>query len=60
LDPDDLFYKLVERGFGGYCMENTNLFGTVLRSLGYRLYTTAARVNEGFIGRVDSGEYWGW
>ena len=48
LDPAHLFDKMVARGTGrgGYCMENTCLFGTVLRSLGYDVYPTGARVNE--------------
>ena len=48
LDPQNLFHKIVDRnaGRGGYCMENSCLFGTVLRSLGYDVYPTGARVNE--------------
>jgi len=48
LDPEHLFHKIVERnnGRGGYCMENTGLFATVLRSLGFDAMTTGARVNE--------------
>jgi arylamine N-acetyltransferase len=48
IDPQALFHKIVERGNGrgGYCMENSCLFGTVLRTLGYDVYTTGARVNE--------------
>ena len=48
LDPMHLFHKMVERGAGrgGYCMENTAIFATVLRSLGYDIMTTGGRVNE--------------
>jgi arylamine N-acetyltransferase len=48
LDPMHLFHKIVERGMGrgGYCMENTAIFGIVLASLGYDIMTTGARVNE--------------
>ncbi|SLM40533.1 arylamine n-acetyltransferase 1 [Lasallia pustulata] len=48
LDPQHLFHKIVERGTGrgGYCMENSCLFGIVLRSLGYDVFSTGARVNE--------------
>jgi arylamine N-acetyltransferase len=48
LDPSHLFNKIVasKRGRGGYCMENTCLLGTVLRSLGYNIFSTGARVNE--------------
>ena len=47
LDPDHLFEKIVGRqaGRGGYCMENNCLFGTVLRSLGYDVFSIGARVN---------------
>jgi arylamine N-acetyltransferase len=48
IDPNALFRKIVSdgRGRGGYCMENNCLFGTVLRTLGYDVYPTGARVNE--------------
>lgn len=48
LDPSHLFEKIVERnaGRGGYCMENSCLLGTVLKSLGYDVVATGARVNE--------------
>ena len=47
VDPLHVFQKVVERrsGRGGYCMENTLLLGTVMRSLGYDVMTTGARVN---------------
>jgi arylamine N-acetyltransferase len=45
LDAETLFVKLVERRLGGYCMENNAFFATVLRSLGYDLYTTGGRVS---------------
>ncbi len=54
LHPDELFRKIVlTPGRGGYCMEANRLFSTVLRSLGYQLYTAGARVNDG-------GEFTGW
>ena len=46
LDTETLFTKIVERGLGGYCMENNMLFATVLRSLGYQLYITGGRVSN--------------
>lgn len=48
LDPQHLFHKIVERdaGRGGYCMENSALFGTVLRSLGFDVVSIGAKVNE--------------
>lgn len=48
LDPQHVFQKIVARnaGRGGYCMENSLLMLTVLRSLGYNVISTGARVNE--------------
>ncbi|EEP80418.1 predicted protein [Uncinocarpus reesii 1704] len=60
LDPDVLFHKLVERGLGGYCVENTGFFSSVLRTLGFKFYTSAGRVSKGFEQNVDTGEYNGW
>lgn len=56
LDPQLLFEKIVTRnaGRGGYCMENNTLFGTVLRSLGYDVYPTGARINEAIHARGSS------
>ena len=48
LHSDELYKKIVESdGRGGYCMENTCIFGILLRSLGFQLYSAGARVNEG-------------
>ncbi|KAK7736507.1 hypothetical protein SLS53_006937 [Cytospora paraplurivora] len=46
LDPDDLFQKIVVNSRGGYCMEVNTLFATVLRSLGFELYSAGARVKH--------------
>lgn len=48
IDANHLYKKIVEddNGRGGYCMENNNLFGTVLRSIGYTAYPVGARVNS--------------
>ena len=48
LEPQFLFQKIVSRGHGrgGRCMETNCLFGTVLRSLGFDVYSAGARVNE--------------
>ena len=46
LDIESVFVKIVERRLGGYCMENNAFFATVLRSLGYELYTTGGRVSN--------------
>ena len=48
LDPQFLFQKMVLRadGRGGHCMETNCLFGTVIRSLGFDVYSAGARVNQ--------------
>ncbi|PYI07737.1 arylamine N-acetyltransferase 2 [Aspergillus sclerotiicarbonarius CBS 121057] len=48
IDPQSLFDKIVDCNSerGGYCMENSGLFGTVLRSLGYEVTAVGGRVNE--------------
>ncbi|KAI2818229.1 hypothetical protein CBS115989_5343 [Aspergillus niger] len=48
IDPHKLFEKIVDSNSrrGGYCMENSVLFGTVLRSLGYEVTAVGGRVNE--------------
>lgn len=61
LDTDALFTKIVERRMGGYCMENNAFFATVLRSLGYDLYTTGARVSNSLTeGHKEPEGYTGW
>ncbi|KKK14155.1 hypothetical protein P175DRAFT_0560120 [Aspergillus ochraceoroseus IBT 24754] len=45
IHPSAVFEKLVVRRLDGYCMENTNLLYVVLRSLGYQVYPSAARVS---------------
>jgi arylamine N-acetyltransferase len=44
--PHDLFRKIIadNNGRGGYCMENSRLFATLLYSLGFNLYHGGARV----------------
>lgn len=46
LDRQDLFDKIVTNSRGGYCMEVNELFATVLRTLGFRLYSAAGRVKH--------------
>ncbi|KAK4185775.1 hypothetical protein QBC35DRAFT_388802 [Podospora australis] len=53
LDPEDLFEKIITRGRGGYCMEVNAFFGTVLRTLGFRIVSVGGRVCVG-------GGYKGW
>jgi len=57
LGGDELFDKFVGRGAsgrldgrggrGGECFENNAFFGNILRSLGYEVYSGAARVCKG-------------
>jgi N-hydroxyarylamine O-acetyltransferase len=44
LELDDLVAKMVRGGRGGYCYEHNSLFHAVLRELGFRVSTHAARV----------------
>lgn len=59
LAPQDLYHKMIERGHGGYCMENNGFFGTVLRSLGFELYSAGARVVN-FARDIYGDQYGGW
>lgn len=54
LDPQDLFSKVVDRGRGGYCMEVNTFFATILRSVGFALYSVGGRVYGPSVG------YKGW
>ncbi|KAF2203983.1 arylamine N-acetyltransferase 1 [Delitschia confertaspora ATCC 74209] len=55
LHPEALFQKIIgdNNGRGGYCMENNCLFGILLHSLGFNLYSAGARVYGG-------GKWNGW
>ena len=44
LAPADLFDKIVRRRRGGYCFELNGLFQLLLETIGFRVYSTAARV----------------
>ncbi|KAI9806049.1 MAG: N-terminal acetyltransferase [Piccolia ochrophora] len=60
IDPEDLYAKVVERGHGGYCMENNCFFETVLRSLGFQLYSAGARVSSAVSGGNQDQGFDGW
>ncbi len=60
LDSDALYHKIVERAIGGYCMENNAFFSTILRSLGYQLYITGARISLSLDGEKDDPGFAGW
>ena len=53
--PEELFRKIIgdNNGRGGYCMENNRLFGTLLNSLGFTLYSGGCRV-------FGDGAWTGW
>lgn len=59
-DAELLFDKIVTQntGRGGYCTENNVFFGTLLRSLGFSVMSTAGRVNmaSAIIGEVGTQE----
>jgi arylamine N-acetyltransferase len=59
LDPLDLYTKIVDRGMGGYCMEINTFFATVLRCLGFTLFSTGGRVSDATTGMPGRG-YSGW
>lgn len=46
LNPQDLFQKIVgdARGRGGYCMEGSIFFNSILRSLGFRVEMRGVRI----------------
>ncbi|KAM0721497.1 hypothetical protein Q7P37_002421 [Cladosporium fusiforme] len=64
-DATHLFDKIITQstGRGGYCMENNLFFGTLLRSLGFSVMSTGARVNAASPEDVAAGvreRFTGW
>ena len=65
LDPTVLYAKIVGQqgekpnGRGGYCMENNALFASVLRGLGYDVYSVGARIGRSLAGTGEEG-FGGW
>lgn len=57
IHPQSVYEKLIHRRLDGYCMENTNLFFVVLRSLGYQVYATGGRVSQATATGNDNGLY---
>jgi arylamine N-acetyltransferase len=55
IHPEELFRKIItdNNGRGGYCMENNCLFGTLLYTLGFTIYSGGARV-------FADGDWTGW
>lgn len=59
LDPEKVYTKIVTRQRGGYCMENNLLFGILLRTLGFTVYSVGGRVSHDVM-NVPDGGYGGW
>ena len=61
LDMQEIYSLIVERGTGrgGMCMQINGLFGTVLRSLGFEIMSTAARINTACQDVARTAEYEG-
>ncbi|RDW57441.1 hypothetical protein BP6252_13779 [Coleophoma cylindrospora] len=59
LQLTDIVEKLVVRKLGGHCLEIVPLFAAVIRSLGYDLYFTAARIGPSMAGNPGVG-FHGW
>jgi arylamine N-acetyltransferase len=55
IHPEEVFKKIISdnNGRGGYCMENNTLFGTLLYSIGFTIFSAGARV-------FDGGKWTGW
>ena len=61
LDPLEIFRIIVgeKRGRGGHCLQMNCIFGAVLRSLGFEVMSTAARVNTACQAVATSPDYSG-
>lgn len=59
LDPEEVYAKIVTRRRGGYCVENNLLFGILLRSFGFTVYSTAGRVSNDVM-HIPGGGFSGW
>lgn len=60
---DAVFDKIISpRNRGGYCMENNTLFGALLKTLGFVVWSTGARVSRAMNsgGKDRSGRFLGW
>jgi arylamine N-acetyltransferase len=60
LDKEDIFEKIVAKRKGGYCMELNYLFATILKTLGYEVIQTGARVYNPWNYSPPWGEPGGW
>ena len=61
LDADELFDSMVgsKSNRGGHCLQLNSFFGNVLRSLGFDVITSAARVNTDCQAIASSSSYQG-
>ncbi|KAF4300997.1 N-acetyltransferase [Botryosphaeria dothidea] len=59
LDAHQIFAKFLANGRGGYCMEHSIFFNSLLRALGFQVYLTGARARPRKNG-VPHGDYMGW
>lgn len=59
LDPEEVYTKIVTRRRGGYCMENNLLFGILLRSFGFTVYSAGGRVSNDVM-HLPGGGFSGW
>ncbi|KNG91225.1 hypothetical protein ANOM_000332 [Aspergillus nomiae NRRL 13137] len=58
LEVSDIYHKFVERGRGGYCMENNIFLYHVLSFLGFQVYLAGARLHRD--ARSNSPGWSGW
>ncbi|KAL4821424.1 hypothetical protein BDW67DRAFT_180125 [Aspergillus spinulosporus] len=59
LHSDTIFHKLVRRNLDGYCLESTGLFFNILKSLGFLVYATGARVSCAASGSGPENSFFG-
>ncbi|KAF2237323.1 cysteine proteinase [Viridothelium virens] len=59
LDPESLYVNFVQKGRGGYCVEQNAFFASVLRGLGFEVRQRGGRVNRRLTGDGASG-WSGW
>ena len=61
LDVHEIYSLIIERGRGrgGLCLQLNSMFGTVLRSLGFDVMSTAARINTACQDIARSPDYQG-
>ena len=61
LEPDELYERLISSGSrrGGHCLQLNCFFGTMLRSIGFEVVSSAARVNSDSQAAANSPNYSG-